>query len=401
MKKLYKVLLSALVAISLTFSVVSCNLIFEGGSGSNASGIVPATKNVTIDIKTSSVEPEATDLVTLIKRIRSSVVEIYVPVSTSTSSGSGVVIGVDDEGKSALIITCHHVIEGGDRKITVKTINGFTFSNVELVGSDPVSDIGVLRVVDDAVATEFPNPAVFPKSGELAVGTSVLAIGNPLGYLGGTVTQGIVSAVDRNVNVEGRSMNLIQTDAAINSGNSGGGLFNAATGELVGIVNAGYKPSTAQGLSFAISSTTVKDKFEKLVETANKTNSYGYIEGYFDFGVEFSYGVEAVGLERKYCIVVSSLDPYGLFYKNGIFTGDVIKSVTVRDKNKNNPVTYKIGALNASNVANEISALEAWLKTNVQMEDEVTVSFVRYGSQTEQEKLISFSVKQYVYGKKD
>lgn len=154
-------------------------------------------------------------------------------------------------------------------------------------------------------------------TGELDVGTSVLAIGNPLGYLGGTVTQGIVSAVDRNVNVEGKTTNLIQTDAAINEGNSGGGLFDARTGMLLGIVNAGYKPSAAQGLSFAISASTVLEKFDALVKTANETGSFGYIEGNFDLGVEFAVGAERVssGNYQNYCVVIKSLDKYGLFKK--------------------------------------------------------------------------------------
>ena len=91
---------------------------------------------------------------------------------------------------------------------------------------------------------------MFGNSDNLAVGEEVIAVGNPLGELGGTVTNGIVSALDREISVDGTTMNLLQTNAAINPGNSGGGLFNMK-GELVGIVNAKSSGSGIEGLGFS------------------------------------------------------------------------------------------------------------------------------------------------------
>ena len=196
-------------------------------------------------------------------------------------------------------------------------------------------------------------------------------------------------------------MNLIQTDAAINSGNSGGGLFNSATGELVGIVNAGYKPSTAQGLSFAISAVTVKEKVEELIKTASESNSYGYIVGNFDFGVEFTYGTEVIGLDRKYKVVIDSLDKYGLFSKAGLMVGDSIKSVALqRGVYKDE---YVIDNVTSSNVATKINELDTWLIKNVQLDDLVYVCFSRYvmdqnGRIKENTFTVMINVKQYIYG---
>ena len=113
--------------------------------------------------------------------------------------------------------------------------------------------------------------AVLGNSDELVVGESVIAIGNPLGELGGTVTDGIVSALDREVSVEGKKMNLLQTNAAINPGNSGGGLFNLY-GELVGVVNAKYSSTGVEGLGFVIPVNKAKSVAEQLIE-------YGYVRG--------------------------------------------------------------------------------------------------------------------------
>ena len=287
-------------------------------------------------------------------------------------------------------------------------MDGTTFSSVELVGSDPVSDIGVLIIKDDNAASKFGGFVGF-YTGELDVGTSVLAIGNPLGYLGGTVTQGIVSAVDRNVNVERKTMNLIQTDAAINEGNSGGGLFDAQTGMLVGIVNAGYKPSAAQGLSFAISASTVLEKFDALVETANETGSFGYIEGNFDLGVEFAVGVERVssGNYQNYCVVIKSLDKYGLFKKGSLQVGDVIKSIKVTKKSDGKTYEFSIGSLSIGLVNETISELEKFLQEKVSMGDTVAVYGRRYNENSNgtmisvQNIECSIEVCNYVYGKKN
>ena len=405
MKRTIKSIICIVFAVVISLFSIGCDMsISIDGSGN----ITPATKDVNINVKYSNQKSEATDLVTVIKSIRSTVVEIYVPISsTEQSSGSGVVVGIDEDTGYALVVTCHHVIEGGET-FQIKSLDGTTFSNVELVGSDPVSDIGVLIIKDDNAVSKLGGFVGF-YTGELDVGTSVLAIGNPLGYLGGTVTQGIVSAVDRNVNVEGKTMNLIQTDAAINEGNSGGGLFDAQTGMLVGIVNAGYKPSAAQGLSFAISASTVLEKFDALVETANETGSFGYIEGNFDLGVEFAVGVERVssGNYHNYCVVIKSLDKYGLFKKGSLQVGDVIKSIKVTKKSDGKTYEFSIGSLSIGLVNETISELEKFLQEKVSMGDTVAVYGRRYNENSNgtmisvQNIECSIEVCNYVYGKKN
>ena len=134
MKKIYKVLISIALIAVMAFAVTGCENVLEGSNANG--GMSAATKNVTINIRESEVTPEPTDLVNIVSKIRSSVVEIYVPVSsTSTSSGSGVVIDVDEENGAAYVVTCHHVIENG-YNITVKSIDGTTFADIELVGTD-------------------------------------------------------------------------------------------------------------------------------------------------------------------------------------------------------------------------------------------------------------------------
>ena len=157
-----------------------------------------------------------------------------------SGAGSGVIISQD-----GYILTCAHVVSGAT---SVKVqLNGSDESyDATVVGQDSTSDIAVLKI--DAAGL---TPAVIGDSDALAVGEVAVAVGNPLGTLSNTVTDGIVSALNRQVTVQNNDMTLIQTDASISPGNSGGGLFNA-NGELIGIVNAKSSYSEAEGIGFAI-----------------------------------------------------------------------------------------------------------------------------------------------------
>ena len=178
----------------------------------------------------------------------------YGQSQVESGAGSGVIISSD-----GYILTCAHVVSGAT---SVKVqLNGSDQSyDATVVGVDSTSDIAVLKI--DATGL---TPAVIGDSDKLAVGETTVAVGNPLGTLSNTVTQGIVSALNRQVTVEDNDMTLIQTDTSISPGNSGGGLFNA-NGELIGVVNAKSSYSEAEGIGFAIPINTAMDIAQQLIE---------------------------------------------------------------------------------------------------------------------------------------
>ena len=173
------------------------------------------------------------------------------------SWGTGVVMTAD-----GYIITNEHVIDDSDRAVVV-TADGKEYPAL-LVGEDTETDIAVLKI-----AAEDLSPAIFGDSAKLAVGDEVVALGNPLGEnLVGTMTNGIISAINRDVSMNGRRMTLIQTNAALNEGNSGGPLINMY-GQVVGITNMKmvnrYSDVTIEGIGFAIPSATVKAVADQLL----------------------------------------------------------------------------------------------------------------------------------------
>lgn len=167
-------------------------------------------------------------------------------------AGSGVILSED-----GYILTCYHVIKNANT-ITVATREGQTF-DAAVVGGDEEEDIAIIKVEAEGL-----TPAVMGDSDELRVGSPVVAIGNPLGQLGGTVTAGIISSLERQVTIDDQTFTVMQTDAAINSGNSGGGLFNAK-GELIGLVDAKAADIGVEGLAFALPLNSIKDYIEDIV----------------------------------------------------------------------------------------------------------------------------------------
>lgn len=226
--------------------------------------------------------------------------------STSAASGSGFII--TDDG---YILTNHHVIEDSDG-ITVSLYDGTSYE-ADLIGYDQSNDIAVLKV--DA---EGLSPVIIGDSDNMNVGDSVLAIGNPLGELTFTLTSGAISAKDRKVTFSGNvTMELIQTDCAINSGNSGGALFNLY-GEVIGITNAKYSGSSGSGASidnigFAIPINNVWDIIKSIIErgyvakpymgitvsdVSEETQSYGIPEGAAVYSIAFDSPAEKAGLKQ-------------------------------------------------------------------------------------------------------
>ena len=199
-----------------------------------------------------------------------SVVSIICASSRSNSTGTGVVLTED-----GYIVTNAHVVENA-LYVTVKLTDDREF-DATLVGSDEVSDLAVLHIeAEDLI------PAAFGDSDILRVGDSVVAIGDPLGVdLRGTYTNGIISAINRDVAVDGRTMTLIQTNAALNSGNSGGPLINCY-GQVIGIntmkISAFTDAAGVEGIGFAIPSTTVKEIVDQII-------AQGYVSGRPTLGI--------------------------------------------------------------------------------------------------------------------
>lgn len=256
----------------------------------------------------------------VVERTADSVVEI-VTESVQTGSfaqqyiqsgaGSGVII--DREG---YIVTNHHVIEGA-RKITVTLKNGESY-DAKLIGSDSKKDLALIQI-----EAENLTAAVFGDSDKLRVGQRTIAIGNPLGQLGGSVTEGILSALDRELAVDGQTMNLLQTDTAINPGNSGGGLFDA-NATLIGIVVAKSSGSEVEGLGFAVPVNDVVDVVSDLMQ-------YGYVRGRVSVGMEF-LDVTSVSMAWMYGLsdtgcYVYSVSSGSAAASSGIKSGDLVLAV--------------------------------------------------------------------------
>ena len=238
-----------------------------------------------------------------------STVSILCTLPRGTSTGSGVVLSAD-----GYVITNYHVVEGATH-ISVLLTDGRELS-ARMVGGDKLSDLAVLTVdAQDLIPAEFGN------SDSLRVGDTVVAIGDPLGVeLRGTMTNGIVSAINRNLTTDGRTLTLIQTNAALNSGNSGGPLINCY-GQVIGIntMKIGDYVSSAgvEGLGFAIPSTTVKQIVDQLT-------SQGYVSGRPELGIQ---GVDVPEFYQFYYRM-----PAGV-YVNAVTEGSdaAAKGVQVKD----------------------------------------------------------------------
>ena len=224
--------------------------------------------------------------------------------TTSAAAGSGFVLS--DDG---YILTNYHVIENST-SIKVTMYDGSSYE-AQLIGYDESNDIAVLKV--DA---ENLSPVVLGDSDNLNVGDSVVAIGNPLGELTFSLTAGVVSALDREVTLSGNvTMELIQTDCAINSGNSGGALFNLY-GEVIGITNAKYSSSgsgaSIDNIGFAIPINSVMNIVESIIEkgyiakpyigvsvtsVSSETQSYGLPKGAAVKAISEDSPAEKAGLQ--------------------------------------------------------------------------------------------------------
>ena len=243
-----------------------------------------------------------------------SVVSITSTGQGATATGTGVILTED-----GYIVTNCHVVENGI-SITVQLTDGRTLPAM-LVGADSVSDLAVLHI-----DTTGLTPAQFGDSDSLRVGDTVVAIGDPLGVkFRGTYTDGIISGIGRDMDMDGRTMTLIQTNAALNSGNSGGPLINCY-GQVIGIntmkIGAFTDSAGVEGLGFAIPSSTVKEVAEQLI-------SQGYVSGRPTLGLE---GESLSSFDQYYYrlpagLYITDVDRSSDAAAKGIEEGDILLSV--------------------------------------------------------------------------
>ena len=254
--------------------------------------------------------------------------------TTSAAAGSGFILTED-----GYILTNYHVVENSN-SITVAMYNGDTY-DATLIGYDESNDVAVLKV--DA---EGLSPVVLGDSDNLNVGDSVVAIGNPLGELTFSLTTGVVSALDRPVTFStGSTMNLIQTDCAINSGNSGGALFNLY-GEVIGITNAKYSSSSSSSeasidnIGFAIPLDQVRSIFESII-----TNGY-IVKPYISVTVsDVSAESQSYGLPQG--AAVRSVTENGPAAEAGLQENDIITAANGETITSSNDLVKLVKAASA------------------------------------------------------
>lgn len=250
---------------------------------------------------------------------------------TGAAAGSGFVITED-----GYILTNYHVIDGAN-SIKVTFDNGKEYT-ATYVGGEEKNDIAVIKV--DATGL---TPVVIGKSSDMLVGEQVTTIGNPLGELTFSESTGIISALDRSITMsDGRQMNMIQTDCAINSGNSGGPLFNSH-GEVIGIVSAKYSSgsnsssASVEGLGFAIPMDDVASMVSDLVKN-------GYVTGKPIMGIsvaDVDESVTSYGVPQGAIIRVVTPDLCGA--KSGLQAGDIVTKIDNTDVTSASDLTSAIG----------------------------------------------------------
>ncbi len=325
------------------------------------------------------VPPQGVDLKTVLKSIRKTVVEVYAYILdektkavSSINVGSGVIIANSEEKNLSYIVTCHDVIEDVD-SVEIKTIEGETF-DAKFIGSDPDSNLCVM-----SIEKCLPSATVYTGS-EIEVGEEVVAIGNALGITGGTVTTGIISASYKDVVIGGKKKSLLLTDAAVNEGNSGGGLFTKS-GYLIGIVDDGHNKdilNNINGIGIAIPSGNMLEVTTELMRTYTGERP-GYIEGKYNLGLVVNDYYSSKWTTQPY-VYILSLDPSGCLYKAGLKVNDRLVSVVYGDE------TY---------VVTNAKAFVEFVDTEpFKVGDTVTFNIIR----NERASTVQVPILQYIYG---
>ena len=332
-------------------AIIACCLVLSIGCGIGGAYLIARTNQSSVIYQDTSKivstgSQDSSTIKSVVDQCANSVVEIQTESVTngsnpfqqyvSSGAGSGVILTQD-----GYIVTNHHVIEDAN-SITVRTRSGDEY-NASLVGSDEQSDLAVLKI--DATGL---TPAVLGDSTTLEVGDLAIAIGNPLGELGGSVTSGIISALDREMTIDGQTMTLLQTDAAVNPGNSGGGLFNA-NGDLIGIVNAKSSGENVEGIGFAIPISTATDIIDELIANGEVTSRPTL--GVSLYNVEDEMTASQLGVDSTGVYIVQIVDG-GAADNAGLRSGDRIVSV---DSSEVSSASDVRAALNKHKIGESIS----------------------------------------------
>ena len=261
---------------------------------------LPGAASDKLTISDANQEANTTSIV---QNCMASVVGVFMSESTTTftgeteeqdtGAGSGVIITPD-----GYIVTNNHVVEGLGN-ISVYLQDGTKYP-ATLIGKDSFSDLAVIKIEEENLPA-----ATLGNSVNTAVGTTVYAIGNPLGVFTSSVSRGIISGLDRTITIDGVSMTLMQTDAAVNPGNSGGGLFNAE-GELIGVVNAKTASVDIEGLGFAIPIDSAKPIISDLMDK-------GYVTGRPYIGISMQDVSLRYGNGSNYGYGYFGYDPFSFF----------------------------------------------------------------------------------------
>ena len=257
---------------SKTINTTNISLAQATGSELSIQEIIARNENSVVAIETESVSTDS-----------------WLGQYVTQGAGSGVIYSED-----GYIITNNHVISGAS-SIKV-TLHDGTELDASLVAADSQTDVAVIKVNKTGL-----TPVSFSDMNTVSVGDLAVAIGNPLGTLSGTATEGIISALEREITIDGKSMTLIQTSASINPGNSGGGLFDQY-GNLIGLVVAKSSGSDVEGLGFAIPSDTVLSVAKSLIENgyvANRPVAGITIVDLTDASTAMQYGVDLTGVYIK------------------------------------------------------------------------------------------------------
>lgn len=267
----YALAISHFGGTSIDKSVTTTNYNLAKATGSELSiqEIIAKNENSVVAIETESVSTDS-----------------WLGQYVTQGAGSGVIYSED-----GYIITNNHVISGAS-SIKVTLYDG-TECDASLVAADSQTDVAVIKIDKKGL-----TPVTFSDMSALGVGDLAVAIGNPLGTLSGTATEGIISALEREITIDGKSMSLIQTSASINPGNSGGGLFDQY-GNLIGIVVAKSSGSDVEGLGFAIPADNVAKVAKSLIENgyvADRPAAGITIVDLTDYNKAMQYGVSLTGV---------------------------------------------------------------------------------------------------------